>query len=126
MDSSAPPKAQIWWSNGIFFVSVHLAALIGLYMLPPTAVPRSTLILAISMWQLAEFGWVLPSIVSQYVSPQLFRITIGYHRLWSHRAFRAHLGVRVVLAVLGSAGFQGSIKVSNHIDCFFPFEKSDA
>lgn len=39
------------------------------------------------------------------------RITIGYHRLYSHRAFRASTPVRVVLAALGSAGFQGSIKV---------------
>lgn len=41
----------------------------------------------------------------------LRRITIGYHRLYSHKAFRAALPVRVVLAALGSAGFQGSIKV---------------
>lgn len=40
------------------------------------------------------------------------RITIGYHRLYSHRAFRAGLAVRMILAALGSAGFQGSIKVS--------------
>lgn len=39
------------------------------------------------------------------------RITIGYHRLYSHRAFRANLGVRIVLTALGSSGFQGSIKV---------------
>lgn len=31
-------------------------------------------------------------------------ITIGYHRLYSHRSFRASFGVRVVLAILGSAG----------------------
>lgn len=122
MDSAAPPKAQIWWSNSIFFVSVHLAAFIGLYMLPPTVVPWPTLILAISLWQLAEFGWVLFHIVFHHVSTP-YRITIGYHRLWSHRAFRAQLGVRVVLAVLGSAGFQGSIKVSNHIASFFSIRR---
>ncbi|KIK63589.1 hypothetical protein GYMLUDRAFT_443395 [Collybiopsis luxurians FD-317 M1] len=93
MDSDLSPSTQIWWSNGFFFISVHLATLIGLFWLPPTAVPYSTLVLAYAMWQLAEFG-----------------ITIGYHRLWSHSAFRAKTGVRVVLAALGSAGFQGSIK----------------
>jgi fatty-acid desaturase len=49
----------------------------------------------------------------------LCRITIGYHRLWSHRAFRAHKAVRFVLAILGTMAFQGSIKVSGsqfHID----------
>lgn len=38
-------------------------------------------------------------------------ITIGYHRLYSHRAFRASLGIRIILAAMGSSAFQGSIKV---------------
>ena len=42
-----------------------------------------------------------------------FRITIGYHRLYSHKSFRATIGVRIVLAILGSSAFQGSIKVSS-------------
>lgn len=46
----------------------------------------------------------------QFLSNPL-SITIGYHRLYSHRAFRANTAVRTVLAALGSAGFQGSIKV---------------
>lgn len=37
-------------------------------------------------------------------------ITIGYHRLWSHRAFTASLPLRIVLAGMGCLGFQGSIK----------------
>ena len=39
-------------------------------------------------------------------------ITVGYHRLYSHRAFRAALPVRMFVAVLGASAFQGSIKVS--------------
>ncbi|KAH0837854.1 hypothetical protein J3R83DRAFT_6080 [Lanmaoa asiatica] len=46
------------------------------------------------LWQLADFG-----------------VTIGYHRLYSHRAFQASLPVRVVLVALGSSASQGSIKV---------------
>ena len=38
-------------------------------------------------------------------------ITVGYHRLYSHRAFRATLPVRALVAVLGAGAFQGSIKV---------------
>ncbi|KAJ7654837.1 hypothetical protein B0H17DRAFT_1163477 [Mycena rosella] len=50
-----------------------------------------------------------------FVSTHIFALAdlgalIGYHRLYSHRAFRAKFAVRVVLAALGSAGFQGSIK----------------
>ncbi|KAJ7269403.1 hypothetical protein B0H12DRAFT_1095627 [Mycena haematopus] len=88
------PKVAIWWSNAIFFLSTHVLAVWGaLYWRPIHAVPTQTLVLALLVWQLADFG-----------------ITIGYHRLYSHRAFRAKFAVRVVLAALGSAGFQGSIK----------------
>ncbi|KAJ4488495.1 hypothetical protein J3R30DRAFT_3436177 [Lentinula aciculospora] len=92
-DSTVFSSPQIWWSNSIFFVSVHLAALIGMYWLPPTRITWPTVALTYAMWQLAEFG-----------------ITVGYHRLWSHRAFRATISIRFLLAILGSAGFQGSIK----------------
>nr|GAT57421.1 stearoyl-CoA desaturase [Mycena chlorophos] len=68
---------QLWWSNAIFFVGVHVAAIYGaLFWRPYYAVPRATLILAFAIWQLADFG----------------------------------LPVRLILAALGSAGFQGSIK----------------
>jgi fatty-acid desaturase len=40
-----------------------------------------------------------------------YSVTIGYHRLYSHRAFRASSGIRIALAVMGSSAFQGSIKV---------------
>lgn len=36
-------------------------------------------------------------------------ITVGYHRLFTHRSFRAVRPVRVVLAVLGSMGVEGSV-----------------
>ncbi|KIL00840.1 hypothetical protein PAXRUDRAFT_790237 [Paxillus rubicundulus Ve08.2h10] len=90
--SYTPPK--IWWSNAVFFVSVHIAALAGAYHRPPTHVPRLTLLMSLVLWQLADFG-----------------VTIGYHRLYSHCAFRASLPVRIVLVALGSIAFQGSVKV---------------
>ncbi|KAF5312206.1 hypothetical protein D9619_002627 [Psilocybe cf. subviscida] len=92
---SKPQKPpQIWWANAIFFVMVHVAAGIGMYYVPPWSIPRATLLLWFLTWQLSDFG-----------------ITIGYHRLYSHKAFRAALPVRIVLAALGSAAFQGSIKI---------------
>lgn len=41
------------------------------------------------------------------------RITIGYHRLHSHKAFRAGYLPKLVLALLGASAFQGSIRVRN-------------
>ncbi|KAF7347563.1 Stearoyl-CoA desaturase [Mycena venus] len=94
MGTDEPPKIAIWWSNAIFFIATHAFAVWGaLCWRPIYAVPTQSLVLALLVWQLADFG-----------------ITIGYHRLYSHRAFRAKFAVRVVLAALGSAGFQGSIK----------------
>ncbi|KDQ63229.1 hypothetical protein JAAARDRAFT_53456 [Jaapia argillacea MUCL 33604] len=92
-EKEKPPQSKIWWSNSIFFVSAHLAAAIGVLYRPYHLVPLPTLLLVFFTWQAACFG-----------------ITIGYHRLWSHRAFRATLVVRLALAALGSSAFQGSIK----------------
>jgi stearoyl-CoA desaturase (Delta-9 desaturase) len=36
-------------------------------------------------------------------------ITVGYHRYFTHRAFRARRPLRVMLAVLGSMAFQGPV-----------------
>ncbi|KAI5122380.1 hypothetical protein M0805_004137 [Coniferiporia weirii] len=88
-----PPPADIWWSNAFFFIGVHVAACVGAYNRPPWDVPFATLLLAVATWQAACFA-----------------VTIGYHRLYSHRAFRAAYPVRIVLAALGSMAFQGSIK----------------
>ncbi|KAI0714857.1 hypothetical protein C8Q76DRAFT_841427 [Earliella scabrosa] len=91
--SGQTPPARIWWSNGAFFVAVHVAAVIGVWYSPPTRTMRQTLWLAVFLWQAASMG-----------------ITVGYHRLYSHRAFRAALPVRMFLALLGASAFQGSIK----------------
>ncbi|EGO30998.1 hypothetical protein SERLADRAFT_432659 [Serpula lacrymans var. lacrymans S7.9] len=92
--TKSPPPATVWWSNAIFFVFIHVASVIGIYHRPPNLLPRATLFMSFLLWQAAEFG-----------------ITIGYHRLYAHRAFRAGFSVRLLLAILGSSAFQGSIKV---------------
>jgi hypothetical protein len=51
-------RPKIWWSNAIFFISVHIATVIGLYYKPFYAVDRATLILSLVIWQLADFGLV--------------------------------------------------------------------
>lgn len=109
--SSSPPK--IWWSNAIFFLSIHLAALVGIYFWPPYAVARATLLLSFAIWQLADFGHVFRILPGSFADEKR-RITVGYHRLFSHRAYKASFGVRATLAILGSAGFQGSIKVRHY------------
>lgn len=43
-------------------------------------------------------------------------VTIGYHRLFAHRSFRANRPLRIVLASLGSLSFEGGVIgwVANH------------
>jgi stearoyl-CoA desaturase (Delta-9 desaturase) len=36
-------------------------------------------------------------------------ITVGFHRLFTHRAFKARRGVRAALAILGSAAIEGPV-----------------
>ncbi|KAI0275182.1 fatty acid desaturase-domain-containing protein [Gloeopeniophorella convolvens] len=91
--SPSPQQPAIWWNNIIFFVGAHFAAAYGVYRRPPTTVPAGILAATVVLWQLASFG-----------------VTIGYHRMYSHRAFNASLGVRIVLALVGASAFQGSIK----------------
>jgi stearoyl-CoA desaturase (delta-9 desaturase) len=38
-----------------------------------------------------------------------FGVTIGYHRLLTHRSFQTHKGLEYMWAVLGSMGLQGSV-----------------
>jgi hypothetical protein len=59
--SSGKPAAKspnIWWTNAFFFVSVHLAAVVGAFYRPPSAVERATLAMAFVLWQLGSFGYV--------------------------------------------------------------------
>lgn len=81
---------QVWYSVGILVVVIHVVALLSLrYYTPKT----ETLWLTYVCWQLATLG-----------------ITAGYHRLWSHKAYKANLPFRYILAFMGAMGFQGSIK----------------
>ena len=39
-----------------------------------------------------------------------FGITAGYHRLWAHRAYKAHTSLKLVLLWLGTAAVEGSVR----------------
>ncbi|EED79703.1 predicted protein [Postia placenta Mad-698-R] len=96
MSVPSPPSAanpDVWWWNAGFFISVHIAAILGVWLYPYYAVHRATLALAFALFQISEIS-----------------ITVGYHRLYSHRSFRAARSVRVFLALMGAGAMQGSIK----------------
>ena len=92
-----------------------------------------TLAAAITMWafviapQLCLLA-ALPLLWGRYLSPldvvlaavfycvSGFGVTVGYHRCFTHRAFKAHRGLRIGLAVAGSLAIEGSPVqwVANH------------
>jgi stearoyl-CoA desaturase (delta-9 desaturase) len=90
-----PEHAPINWLTTILFTALPLAAL--------TVVP----------W----YGYAHGYSVSAWVIAFVFlwasglAITVGYHRLWSHRAYSAHASVRVLLMLFGAQALQNSILV---------------
>ncbi|KAJ3132831.1 hypothetical protein HK100_004926 [Physocladia obscura] len=89
-DKKHSDSKEVWWVNGAFVIAAHCAAVATLVFVSPT---WQTVALTASTIVAGEFG-----------------ITMGYHRLWSHGAFSATPLLRVILAWMGTLGFQGSIR----------------
>ena len=54
-------------------------------------------------------SWVPLTVAAVYYSLTVWGIGLGFHRLFTHRAFRAHPVIEFALAVLGSMSAQGSV-----------------
>ncbi|KAF8508696.1 hypothetical protein JB92DRAFT_2732099 [Gautieria morchelliformis] len=94
MANTYRPDTQVWWGNAVFFIAVHLSALVATLLVSPwRTTPTATLVMVAVWYQIAVVG-----------------ITMGYHRLWTHRAFTARKPLRIALALMGAMGFQGSIR----------------
>lgn len=90
--TAKPPYVK---SNTVFFALSNLAAL--------TLVPYWGIAHGFSTgaWIAAAVLWLLGGM----------SITTGYHRLWSHRTFKAAWPVRLVFAIFGGMALQNSIYV---------------
>ena len=87
-------KRKINIKNILFIVGTPIVAVISvLYMILENSLCRETLILALIMALITGLS-----------------ITIGYHRLLSHRTFEASWPVRLMLLIFGAASFQNSAK----------------
>src|SRR4051794_25482800 len=72
-------------------------------------IPFTAFILAIVLlWQRAVDGTDLAILAVMYVLTA-FGVTVGYHRLFTHRSFQAKRPVQYVFAVLGSMAAQGPL-----------------
>jgi hypothetical protein len=95
--SSSP---EIWWTNAIFFLAFHIVGLSAWYTWPSSW----------RTWFLCYINWQIGTLGITIGNPLLSQLTVGYHRLWSHRSFTARVPLRIVLAAMGTLGFQGSIR----------------
>ena len=77
------------WVKSIPFLFVHGAALATPFLVPPT-------------WRLAGLALAVYSVC-------MFGITAGFHRYFSHRAFRTGRAFQFVLAVLGTLSVQKGV-----------------
>lgn len=78
------------WPMLIYISLVHVVALVGLLTIPKCS--YETLIWAFLLWPISGAG-----------------ITVGVHRLWSHRSYEASYLVRLILMLCNSIANQGSI-----------------
>jgi stearoyl-CoA desaturase (delta-9 desaturase) len=83
---------KIRWGSIAFLGLIHAVALVG--------TPWYIATHAVSTAEWAIFG--------MYMLATGFSITVGYHRLFAHAAFRASAPVRFLLLFFGAASFQQS------------------
>lgn len=86
--SAAPPRASLGWNAAPFF-AVHVAAAIGAV--------------------LVEFHWEYLALAVGMYYLRMFGITAGYHRYFSHRAYKTNRAFQLVLALLGTLAAQKGV-----------------
>ncbi|GAA1077113.1 acyl-CoA desaturase [Pseudonocardia alni] len=80
--------------------------LVGLFVVLPTLALLAAVPLA---WGAGFLGWtdVVLAVVFYYVS--CLGVTVGFHRYFTHGAFKAKRPLRIALAIAGSLSLQGSV-----------------
>ncbi|XP_025413552.1 (11Z)-hexadec-11-enoyl-CoA conjugase-like [Sipha flava] len=76
----------------LFFLSIHLLALAGLYLCVTGQVKLYTVMFAMAWGTMSSIG-----------------VTAGAHRLWSHHAYKAKWPLRVLMALSQTVGVQYSV-----------------
>ncbi|MFL6590385.1 MAG: acyl-CoA desaturase [Chthoniobacterales bacterium] len=87
------PLERINWTTSSF--------LIGTLLLTVTALPVYLWFFGIDWFQVAMFFF--------FLAASGFSVTLGYHRLFSHLAFRAKWPVRLFVLIFGAAAFENSV-----------------
>ena len=88
-------KPSIVWPTAILLTVTPIVAIVGI------------------VWYQATVGfswthWLAFLVIALFNG---ISITAGYHRLWSHNAYKAHTALRLFYALFGAAAYQNSILV---------------
>ncbi len=83
---SRPTWASVTWLGALPFVAVHVFALISVFFVP--------------------FSWGLVGLCLASYYLRMFGITAGFHRYFSHRAYKTNRAFQFFLAFLGGAAAQ--------------------
>ena len=67
----------------------------------------ATIVAIVQLWQVAVAWRDLALLVALYV-PISLGVTAGFHRMLTHRSFRAHPAVRAIMLILGSMAVEGT------------------
>jgi stearoyl-CoA desaturase (delta-9 desaturase) len=95
--SPTAPVDHVPWPQRIFTVVIVLGPLLVLSVVVASAFGGATL-----AWRNVAIAAVLYVVIGHGV-------TIGFHRLFTHRAFEAARPLKIALAIAGSMSFQGSL-----------------
>lgn len=86
---SFPPIKGIQWFNVSILIFTPALSFYGFFTTPFL---KPTAILTVTLYFVTMLG-----------------VTAGYHRLWSHRAYKASRPLQILLMLAGSSAVQGSI-----------------
>ena len=101
--TSAPDAGPATWRDRLFTGVVVVVPLVGLAM-------------AVAYFWHHGVGWFDLGLAVAFYLVTGLGVSLGFHRLFTHRSFRARRGLRIALAVAGSLGAEGSLIswVSHH------------
>ncbi|MDX1510868.1 MAG: acyl-CoA desaturase [Nitriliruptorales bacterium] len=109
MPDLAAVRAKLTEIRGVRRITDREVVIQRRVMLTITTVPLAGLLFAIvQMWGWGISGVDLGLLIGFYVFTGL-GITVGYHRLFTHRSFEAVAPVRWIYAIAGSMAIQGAV-----------------
>ena len=86
---------------------MHSKTLYKAIVLAVVIVPLLATALAISLLWRRVVNWPDLALLATMYTLVAFGVTIGYHRMLTHRSFRPHPAVKLILLILGSMSWEG-------------------